>query len=338
MLYFMESSSISSRESDVPVSASPYHAKYKEIISSLPRIENGWGVSQYLHQYQGFWINTNLLEGIIYAQHYLKAQPTDIFICSHPKAGTTWLKALSFAILTRKLYSNASTNPLFSEVPHDVMPFIDVLAFTDIITRDPKLPFLSTHIPYPSLPKSIVECKCKIIYICRDPKDLFTSFWHFSEKLRGASTKTLPLEEAYRDFCEAHYPYGPYWDHVLGYWKASLQFPERILFIKYEDLQNDTFSYVKRMAEFMGCPFSIEEESQGFVQKVVDLCSFERLSNLEVNKSKNPSSSSGFLKIEKKACFRKGKVGDWENYLTAEMAAEIDQITEQKFSSSGLFL
>ncbi|KAE8683999.1 hypothetical protein F3Y22_tig00111161pilonHSYRG00012 [Hibiscus syriacus] len=36
--------------------------------------------------------------------------------------------------------------------------------------------------------------------------------------------------------------------------------------------------------------------------------------------------------------FRKGKVGDWQNCLTAEMAARLDQITTQKLSGSGLSL
>ncbi|KAF2294374.1 hypothetical protein GH714_009812 [Hevea brasiliensis] len=121
-----------------------------------------------------------------------------------------------------------------------------------------------------------------------------------------------------------------------GYWKASLEFPERMLFIKYEDLMNDTFLYVKRIAEFMGCPFSAEEERQGFVKKVVDMCSFETLRNLEVNKGKVLNSGTGPFKVENNAFFRKGKVGDWKKYLTAEMGAQLDQITEQKLIGSGL--
>ncbi|KAJ9159852.1 hypothetical protein P3X46_025313 [Hevea brasiliensis] len=337
----MEPSCILSNKSDAPVSetnaSSTNHTKYKEIISTLPRTEDRWYQSQQIREYQGFRFSQIMLQGIMSAQEQFKAQPTDIFICSHPKSGTTWLKALSFAILTRKRFIYPSTNPLLSELPHDVVPFIETLSFTDITSRDPELPLLSTHMPYTSLPKSVVECKCKIIYICRDPKDSFVSMWHFAGKLRGTRAETFPLEEACQKFCEGLYHGGPYWDHVLGFWKASLQFPERMLFIKYEDLQNDTFSYVRRMAEFMGCPFSMEEERQGLVQKVVDLCSFEILSNLEVNKSKKHSSSLRHIwKVEKNAFFRKGKVGDWENYLTADMAATIDQITEQKFSGSGL--
>ena len=35
----------------------------------------------------------------------------------------------------------------------------------------------------------------------------------------------------------------------------------------------------------MGYPFSLEEEDKGVVQKIIELCNFENLSNLVVNKS-----------------------------------------------------
>ncbi|KAF2305975.1 hypothetical protein GH714_009220 [Hevea brasiliensis] len=78
---------------------------------------------------------------------------------------------------------------------------------------------------------------------------------------------------------------GPYWDHVLGYWKASVKSPEEVLFLVYEDLKKDTVFNVKKLAEFMGYPFTPEEERRGVVQHIVDLCSFDSLRNLKANKS-----------------------------------------------------
>ena len=46
----------------------------------------------------------------------------------------------------------------------------------------------------------------------------------------------LHLGDAFMNFCEGLSSSGPYWDHVLGYWRASLESPKRILFLKYEDL------------------------------------------------------------------------------------------------------
>ncbi|OAY45353.1 cytosolic sulfotransferase 18 [Manihot esculenta] len=306
------------------------HTKYNDIISTLPRQENVFGplLDQYIHEYQGFWFRTSLLENIMSVQENFIPQPNDIIICTHPKCGTTWLKALCSAILTRTQFNDFSSNPLFTKSPHDIVPWIEIS-----VQRNSELSLFATHIPYTSLPKSIVESKCKIVYLSRDPKDLFISIWQFVCKLRK---EAIPLETAYQYFCKGINIYGPCWDHILGYWKASLEFPERILFIKYEDLMNDTCSYVKRLAEFLDFPFSAEEERQGLVQKIVNLCSFETLSNLEVNRNSLENSATGALKIENNAFFRKGKVGDWKNYLTAEMGAHLDQITEQKFSGSGL--
>ncbi|CAN6932360.1 unnamed protein product [Brassica oleracea] len=63
--------------------------------------------------------------------------------------------------------------------------------------------------------------------------------------------------------------------------------------------------------------------------------SFETLKNLEVNKGdkEREDHPSPFTKS---AYFRKGKTGDWVNYLTPDMAARIDGIMEEKFKGTGL--
>nr|CAN75260.1 hypothetical protein VITISV_041143 [Vitis vinifera] len=169
----------------------------------------------------------------------------------------------------------------------------------------------------------------------REPKDAFISLWHFICKLAPQEEEHVPLEAALDMFCKGISQYGPYWDHVLGYWKASLECPERVLFLKYEDLKSDTLHYIKTLADFMGCPFSLEEESEGVVQKIMNLCSFETLSNLKVNKTGMHRSTTP-LATKNDVYFRKGNVGDWKNHLTDEMVHRVDQITEQKFSGTGL--
>ncbi|WP_369127608.1 sulfotransferase domain-containing protein, partial [Mangrovimonas futianensis] len=47
-----------------------------------------------------------------------------MLICSVPKSGTTWLKALTFSIVTRTQFDK-STTPLFSKNPHNCVPFLE---------------------------------------------------------------------------------------------------------------------------------------------------------------------------------------------------------------------
>ncbi|KAE8712339.1 Cytosolic sulfotransferase 14 [Hibiscus syriacus] len=135
----------------------------------------------------------------------------------------------------------------------------------------------ATHVPYASLPASIKDTDCKFVYLCRNPMDTFISLWHFIDKLRGENQELLSLDEAFDKFCHGVCGNEPFLDHVLGYWKASQGNPDKILFLKYEDLKEDISSQLKHLVMFLGVPFSEDEE-------IAKICSFENLKELEVNK------------------------------------------------------
>lgn len=103
------------------------------------------------------------------------------------------------------------------------------------------------------------------------------------------------------------------------------------MFIKFEELKVHPAAVVKRLAEFLGFPFSLEEERDGVIDEVLDLCSFKQLSNLDVNKNGKAITGHKFHWF-----FRRGEVGDWVNHLTPEMAKRIDQVSEANFRGTGL--
>ncbi|XP_058211485.1 flavonol sulfotransferase-like [Rhododendron vialii] len=302
------------------------YERYRELISTLPK-EKGW-VSD-LCLYEGFWCERLAgLKGIMFAQEHFQARPTDVFLISTPKSGTTWLKALIFAIMKRTCYTN-STHPLLTTNPHDCIPFLELRLFREPPVADvEKLPsprLFATHIPYTSLPKPILCSGCKIVYVCRDSKDVLISMWYYMVKMRSKDLPPLSLEEAFKLFSKGLSIYGPFWDHVLGYWNASMECPQRIFFLRYEELKKETLINVRRLAEFLGQPFSMEEERERVVEEIIELCSFKRLSNLEVNKN-----GSRDAVIKNDMFFRKGEVGDWSNHLTTQMVESLDQITNEK--------
>ncbi|KAL0372063.1 UNVERIFIED_CONTAM: Cytosolic sulfotransferase 14 [Sesamum calycinum] len=182
------------------------------------------------------------------------------------------------------------------------------------------------------LPVSIHETDCRIIYHCRNPLDQFVSYIHFSSQNDiGKGTDPVGMDEAFDMYCQGFSTYGPFWDGILGYWNAHLQNPGKVLFLKYEDLKEDITSQVKKIAEFIGFPFSLEEEEQGLIDQISGLCSFESLSNLAVNKT---GDLNGIAKNS--SFFRKGQVGDWINYLTPAMVERIKKLMDLKFEGSGL--
>ncbi|XP_043705086.1 cytosolic sulfotransferase 5-like [Telopea speciosissima] len=311
---------------------------YKEIVAKLPTLEGWLGNSVY--QYQSFWYNFDLVGvGPLAVQHHFTAQPTDILLAS---CGSNWLKSLAFSVMNRKSYPPSSQqHPLLTFNSNDLVPVMEVILYNNNLNCNqiPNLDILpsprlfGTYMPYTSLPQSITHSDhARIIYICRNTKENFLSWWHFVNKFRSnISLEPMKLEEAFQWFCKGKSAFGPFWDHVLGYWKASLERPGNVLFLKCDDIMAQPNFYFKRMGDFMGYPFSSMEEKEGVVDQIIKLCSFENLSNLDVNKAASGPPLYG-------AYFRGNKVGDFANYLTPEMIEQLDHITEQKFHGSGLTL
>ncbi|OIS95877.1 PREDICTED: cytosolic sulfotransferase 12-like [Nicotiana attenuata] len=307
----------------------------KKLLLTLPK-ERGW-ISSHIYNYQGFWIGrATTLQGVLAFQQHFQAQDSDIILVTTPKSGTTWLKALVFALVNRKEYPfSGQDHPLLVKNPHDLVPFLELKLYLDGKVPDfssftsPRL--LSSHLVYASLPNSVQDSESKLIYLCRNPRDTFISFWHFTNTLRLHYIDTSSIEEVFDLFCKGVSLFGPFWDHVLDYWKKSLENPKRVLFLMYEEIKENPEIQLKRLAKFLECPFSIDEEKCGVVDEILKMCSFENLSNLEVNK--NEKLSTG---VENKVFFRRGEVGDWKNYFTTKMIEKLDHIIEQKFQGSGL--
>ncbi|KAL6288604.1 hypothetical protein ACE6H2_006114 [Prunus campanulata] len=70
-----------------------------ELPLSLPK-EKGWR-TLHLYQFQGFWCQSAEIQSIMSFQKHFQANDTDIVVASIPKSGTTWLKALAFAVSNR---------------------------------------------------------------------------------------------------------------------------------------------------------------------------------------------------------------------------------------------
>ncbi|KAB1212356.1 Cytosolic sulfotransferase 1 [Morella rubra] len=156
--------------------------------------------------------------------------------------------------------------------------------------------------------------------------------WYFRNSVRVNQGKNpLTIEEAFDNFSKGISVYGPYWDHVMSYWKESLEKPEKVFVLKYEDMKEQPTIYLKKLAEFLECPFSREEEVKGVINDILRLYSFENLSNLEVNKN-----GKILMLVNKAALFRRGEAENWKNHLTAEMSETLDRITEEKFHNVGL--
>ncbi|KAG8363900.1 hypothetical protein BUALT_Bualt19G0070600 [Buddleja alternifolia] len=284
-------------------------------------------------QWEGFWFEPNLVKPAMTFRSSFHAQDDDVLLASNIKVGTTWLKSLSLCIM-QKNNQQLDFDILTTENPHFHVPTIESTIYStkpsQVDLYDASSPrLLHTHLPHAVLPSSIKNSGCKIVYMARNPKDTLISMWHFFNSIFRPHQDPFPLEQAVDCFCSGVHQYGSFFDNVLEYWVESKKRPEKILFLKYEEMKSDPKREVMKIAEFLGRPF----ENEGEVDEVLWRCSLERLKNLEVNKN-----GSIIMNVPNSAFFRKGVVGDWKNYLTSEMEERINQTSRSKLEAFGLFL
>lgn len=316
----------------------------QHLMQCLPKATCYGGKFQ-LVKYQSFWHFDYLrgLKSTLAFQRHFRARDSDFIIASHPKTGTTWLKSLLFAVVNR-VHHPANQSPLLAHHPHELVYRLEYDIYGDAFTFPrphhlnelPSPRLFSTHLPYHSLPESIKTSRCKILYIGRNPLDTCVSQWHFYLKssrkyLMKEDLQPPPIEDYFEEFYEGKILYGPFFEHMLGYWEQSLKQSNKVLFLKYEDLKDNTTLHLERLAEFVGLPFSPEEENQGVVEEIVNLCGINNLKELEGNKS------GIFNKFfEKKSYFRKGEVGDWTHYFASPIAERMKKLMEEKLRGTGL--
>jgi hydroxyjasmonate sulfotransferase len=321
---------------DVDDGSVPEHTpkeEFGDLVAALPRKQQS--ILQ-LRLYRGFWLPEHWVAGTVVFQRRFTPRPDHVVVASYPKSGTTWLKALAFAVLSRGAHPPADPDhPLRRLNPHDCVPFMDeVFAAGEHAKLDllPSPRLMHTHLPYTLLPEPVVTAAgaggCRVVYVCRDPKDMAVSLWHFLRRRQP----DLSFADTFESVCYGTVAVGPVWDHALSYWRASVARPDRVLFLRYEDLLRDTGGSVRRLAEFMGCPFSAAEEDARTVQAVADLCSFKGLKGLEVNRA---GTWGTYWAMPRDAFFRKGVAGDWVNHMTPEMAARLDSVVREKLCGTG---
>ncbi|XP_047737324.1 luciferin sulfotransferase-like [Hyalella azteca] len=118
-----------------------------------------------------------------------QSRPTDVWIASYPKAGTTWTQEMVWCLLFT-LQSPRLTELLPARSPFfewdSLFPdwhSMEHLPDGDVNKKGPRN--IKTHVHWALLPPSVHASNAKIVYMCRDPRDLCVSYYYHHIKLEG---------------------------------------------------------------------------------------------------------------------------------------------------------
>ncbi|CAH1269168.1 SULT1C4 [Branchiostoma lanceolatum] len=237
----------------------------------------------------------------------------DIMIITYPKTGTWWTHQIVKQILASEgvkdeTYLTDVANLIEFSIPQKGG------ALAELFKTAPSPRVLATHVPVEFLPSGLLGSKAKIVVVMRNPKDTAVSSFHFYKKVPQLKTPES-WESFLQEFLVGDCPWGPFYDHVLGYWK--LKDNHDILFLKYEDMKKDLPAEVKKLATFLGRPLSEEA-----MQAVVGATQFDSM-------KKNVGDKHGLWT-------RKGVIGDWKNSFSDEQSRAFDDQYRERLSNSGL--
>ncbi|XP_044165975.1 amine sulfotransferase-like isoform X3 [Acropora millepora] len=247
----------------------------------------------------------------------------DVFIVTYPKSGTTWVQEIVWQIYHNGAVSRENITERYARFEKSrLFPRPgDEPAVT--LSSRPSPRFIKCHLPYHLLPMSQNEAnRSKYIYVARNPKDVAVSYFLF-ERSFGPDTDFVGTFENFANFLvDGKGSYGLWSDHVLAWWKRRND--PHILFLKYEDLKKDLYTNVRTLSEFLNKPLS-----KDVIAKIAHQCTFGEMKKNSDNFSiKNVNSKPLFL--------RKGQIGDWRNYFSAELSKKFDEILVSKLEGSGL--
>lgn len=267
--------------------------------------------------YKGVYLPTLLhpAESLKYYEEF-SFRPDDIIIITYPKSGTTWMQELVPLIMNGGDPASVETLPNWDRVPWLEEQRACVLN----LEERPSPRIFASHFHYNMMPTSFFKVKPKVIYVMRNPKDVFTSSFHYYA-MASFLVKPGPQTEFLHKFLEGKVMFGSWFDHVKGWINAEDK--DRIMFISYEEMVMDLKDSVSRLATFLEKPLETT-----VIEKIADRCLFK---NMKKNKMSNYSLvPSEFMDQKKSEFLRKGIAGDWKNLLTAAEVEYFDTVYQDQ--------
>ncbi|RKH28816.1 sulfotransferase domain-containing protein [Corallococcus praedator] len=174
---------------------------------------------------------------------WLKPQPTDIFIATAPKAGTTWTQQIVFQLLTRGR----------GEFQHidQVAPFVDVMSLIPhaerLLDAMPAPRVFKTHLTYGVLRP---PAACRIIYVTRVASDSLLSRYQHDCLMQG---QRIDFDRYVQHSLRANE-----WGRHLASWWPHRADPN-VLHVRYADLVADREACLRRIGAFLGVPVQDED-------------------------------------------------------------------------------
>jgi hypothetical protein len=238
----------------------------------------------------------------------------DTFLVSYPRSGNTWTRFL----IANLLHPEAQVG--FANIDRFVP---DTAALSSrALKRIPRPRVLKSH-------QYFDHRYPKVIYIVRDPRDVALSYYQFHRKY-GFIQDGHPIEQFVSDFVAGRLVSADWgtWAENVASWIYTRGHSHGFLLTRYEDLKQNSYGELSRIAAFLGVDTKPE-----LLTKVIERSSAQRMRELE---SKEQDQWLGTRKHRKDIPFvGEASAGGWEQKLPPESVAVIEATWGDLMTSLG---
>uniref|UniRef100_UPI00358EA902 sulfotransferase 1C2-like isoform X1 n=1 Tax=Myxine glutinosa TaxID=7769 RepID=UPI00358EA902 len=255
-----------------------------------------------------------------------QARPDDTFIASYPKSGLVWTTQVMEMIQLQGDVEAYKANKKLVPFLEFSIPNVEIsMPAVKMINNLPSPRVINIHSPISHISKSILEKKCKVICVLRNPKDVVVSYYHF-HTFSNIAPNPGTWSEFLQNFMIGKVAFSSWFDHVKGWW--SLRKQPNIFFLFYEAMKKDLGYEAGRLASFLGRDLSPEA-----MKNLVEQLSFNSMKTNMDEKIPNFKTVAGF---SFKQFIRKGQVGDWKNHFTVAQNEVMDQLIADQLKGTSL--
>lgn len=261
-------------------------------------------------------------ESLEFAENFT-VEDTDVFAVTFPKSGTIWMQEILPLIL-----NDGDLTPIQTIPNWDRTPWLEESRLALVVDqlRSPRA--LVTHLPYHLMPASFHQSKAKVIYVMRNPKDVFVSFYYFHQ-MAGFLEDPGTFDEFLDKFLQGNLVFGKWTDHIKSWRNTKLG--DRIMYITYEEMKKDLPAALRKISSFLGKNLSDE-----VIKKIAENCSFETMKD-------NPMSNFSlvpkiYMDSDKSPFLRKGVAGDWKTHFSPEQLSRFSSCIKKELEGENVSL
>ena len=178
-----------------------------------------------------------------------------------------------------------------------------------------------SHLKSNYFTKPLGSTQAKFIVVLRNVKDTVVSYYSFYKNNKILGNYTGSFDEFFEIFKQKKLVFGDWFEFYLDWW--GKRHNPNVCFVKFEDLKKDTKKEIENIAAYLGMTPT---------EKQIDtICNHVTFDAMKANRTVNREGSGIITNF-----MRKGQVGDWTNWLSAEQNDYLDKLLAERLRGTGL--